>query len=364
MTKTSSVTLVIPGKNCEKTLGKCLDSVVGLLKSGDLTEIIFVNDGSTDSTADIAAKYPITVLAGKGEGPGSARNLGWRHATTDLVWFIDSDCVARPDALSRLLPHIDDDQVAGVGGSYDNLHPESLLATLIHEEIIARHRRMPAEVNFLATFNVLYRREVLAEVNGFDETLKLAQDAELAYRIRAAGHRLRFDILSKVGHHHPTNLWRYLKTQARQGYYRMALYRRHPGKMKGDSYASLLDYVQPPLAMLTLASLPLLVVGFWSRNVVALIPCILAAMLFLLQFPMTSALIHGSDGWQRLRVAGFAVMSFVRSFARGVGMTLGALASDSSQQASTLTAGLSARQNVSVSNQALPVSHAVGGKRG
>jgi len=149
-----TVSLVIPGRNCAETLEKCLNSVVPLLERGELQEILFVDDGSTDNTAEIARRYPVQVITGAGGGPGAARNLGWRQAQGASIWFIDSDCVAEPDALQKLLLHLNDPEVAGVGGSYANLYPDSLLATLIHEEIIARHRRMPQEVNFLGGFNV------------------------------------------------------------------------------------------------------------------------------------------------------------------------------------------------------------------
>src|SRR6056297_2404169 len=290
-----TITLVIPGRNCEATLDRCLQSVVPFLSTKNtasprptspstaqahpgsplpasgrgaggegpseflLKEIIFVDDGSTDSTAEIASRYPVRIIQGTGQGPGAARNLGWQAADSELIWFIDSDCVAEPDALEQLLRHMNDPQVAGVGGSYANLYPDSLIATLIHEEIVARHRRMKREVDFLGGFNVLYRRSVLTELGGFNEALKLAQDAEIAFRVRAAGHRLNFELDSRVGHHHPRNLWRYLKTQTRQGFYRVKLYRQHPTKISGDSYAGVLDYLQPPLALLLVACLPICV---------------------------------------------------------------------------------------------------------
>ncbi|MDA8744737.1 glycosyltransferase [Rubripirellula amarantea] len=323
---------MIPGRNCAKTLRRCLGSVIEMLEERQLAEIIFVDDGSTDDTASIAAEYAITVLTGEGRGPGAARNLGWRHSTTDFVWFIDSDCVAHSDALEILLKHFSKEStrseasepkmescLAGVGGSYSNLFPQSVLATLIHAEIVARHRRMPQVVNFLATFNVLYRRDVLDQVGGFDESLKLAQDAELAFRICDAGHRLHFDIDSKVGHHHPTKLWGYLKTQARQGYYRMALYRRHPGKIKGDSYAGLLDYVQPPLAMLLVASLPLIALSLVGLTWILILPTLLLLSLLLCQMPMA---VKMSVGYRRVNVLYFVSMSSLRALARGIGMTL------------------------------------------
>ncbi|MCG6154848.1 glycosyltransferase [Rubinisphaera margarita] len=314
MPEPSDVTLVIPGRNCESTLRRCLDSVIPLLQQGELREIIFVNDGSTDDTAEIAAEYPITVLKGEGRGPGHARNLGWRAASSELIWFIDSDCVAEPDALQKLRPHLQNADVAGVGGSYANLFPDSLLATLIHEEIVTRHRRMSEDVNFLATFNVLYRRQILQETGGFDETLKLAQDAELAYRICRAGYRLKFEIRSRVGHHHPRRLRGYLRTQRRQGYYRVMLYRKHLGRIRGDSYAGIGDYLQPPLALIAVPALSL--VAFPATRWIAFLP---ALILFLISTPVA---------WDMSREAGLRMTTYVpfaavRSFFRGIGLLQG-----------------------------------------
>lgn len=319
----STVSLVIPGRNCSRTIGACLDAVAPLRRSGRLAEILFVDDGSTDATRAAVEPYErqglVRVLTGAGLGPGHARNLGWRAASTPLVWCVDSDCVAEPDALERLTRLLDDPQVAAAGGSYGNLHPESLLATLIHEEIVARHRRMGREVDFLATFNVVYRRTVLEAVGGFDESLRLAQDAELAFRIVRAGYLLRFDVRSRVGHFHPTGWRRYLKTQLRHGFYRMRLYRRHPTKMQGDSYAGRADYAQPPLAMLAVAALPLLAVPGAAGFAFATAALSVGAIL-LLSTPLAVAMLRDS---RDRRTAWFPAFSLLRAFYRGVGMTAG-----------------------------------------
>lgn len=310
----SGITLVIPGRNVSATVEKCLQSVVGLREQSQLEEIIFVDDGSTDDTADKVSKFDVRYIKGSGQGAGSARNLGWRAAETPLVWFIDSDCVAEPNALAILMEHMNDPLVAGVGGSYTNLFPESLLACLIQEEIAERHLAMRQEVNFLATFNVLYRREQLEAVNGFDERFAKAQDAELAFRIRARGGRLLFDPRSRVGHHHPRELWPYLKTQKQQGYWRAWLYFEYPEKMSGDSYSGFIDHIQPPLAMLSLALLPL--------GPLALAAGPVMAALGAAQAPMTWRLVRRTGD---ARYCFFGPMSFIRAYARGIGMSQGIL---------------------------------------
>jgi cellulose synthase/poly-beta-1,6-N-acetylglucosamine synthase-like glycosyltransferase len=311
----SDVTLVIPGRNARATVDACLASVVPMLDDGTLQEIIFVDDGSTDGTGELVARFPVTCLRGPGAGAGAARNLGWRAATTPLIWFIDSDCVAEPDALTTLLPALDDAGVGAAGGSYGNMRPGSLLATLIHEEIVERHMAMPGEVNFLATFNVLYRRAALEQVGGFDERFLKAQDAELAFRVKRAGWRLRFDRRSQVKHFHQEELWKYLKVQWQQGYWRALLYVEHPDRLAGDSYSGVTDHIQPMLAVAALGLLP-----FSLLPPVALAEATVLAALAAAQLPMTSRIVRRT---RRPELASHAAMSFTRAFARGIGLGLG-----------------------------------------
>lgn len=312
------VSLVIPGRNCADTLGDCLAAAVRILEQpgSPLAEILFVDDGSTDDTLSVANRFPVRVLRGDGRGAGAARNIGWRAASQELVWFVDSDCVARPDALERLLPHLEDPEVAAVSGSYDNARPHSLLARLIHEEIMVRHARMGDDVDFLATFDVLYRRVVLDALDGFDERYRKGQDAELSFRVREAGHRLRFEPASRVAHFHEDHFGVYLRTQCQQGYWRVFLHMEHRGHAGGDSYSRLSDHVQPPLAAVAAALLPL---GFLTAWPVTAANVLLLA----LQLPLAVAIGRGAGRGAGFAFAGFG---FVRAYARACGMVAGGLA--------------------------------------
>jgi glycosyltransferase involved in cell wall biosynthesis len=313
-TKQPTAALVIPGRNCARTVRQCLESVIPLVGSGELEEIIFVDDASTDNTADIVRQYPVTYVLGDGRGRGSARNIGWHAAQSPLIWFIDSDCVAEPDALNTLLPHLMDQHVAGVGGSYGNMRPDSLLACLIHEEIVSRHLKMPVEVDYLATFNVLYRRDVLEQVGGFAH-LPRGQDIDLAYQIHEAGYRMRFEVQSRVKHFHPVTWSGYLWTQARHGYFRVWLYVTHPARAKGDAYSGFIDHVQPPLAMLMLASLPL--VAFSQYRWISVL---LMVLLLFAQIPMTLSIVRRTH---QPRYLLYSFMGWIRAIWRGVGLSVG-----------------------------------------
>ena len=310
----ASVSLVIPCRNAGATLRACLESAQPLLARGELTEIIVVNDGSTDDTAGIAAEFPVRTIEGPCRGPGAARNAGWRQAQTDLVWFVDADCVIHNNALSRLMCFFEDDTVVGAGGSYGNMREDSLLACLIHEEIRVRHRRMSNKVDYLATFNVLYRHKALAAVGGFAEQYVAAEDAELAFRLLKNGGHLRFDVDSLVSHFHETKLRRYLRAQYRNAFYRIPLYFEHPEFASGDAYSGPADHLQPPLAMLLLVTLPLL---FWSPW--RWVPIILAGLLAATQIPMMFQL---TRAMRQARYLAFSALGFIRAFARGFGMTV------------------------------------------
>lgn len=323
------VTLVIPGRNCAGTIRECLSAVLPILDDPEsrLKDITFVDDGSTDETTTIVQQIPrVRLLQQPNRGPGAARNNGWRNADTRFVWFIDSDCVAELDALQRLLPHMDDESVAGVSGSYGIVNKESLLARLVHEEIIQRHLAMPSEVNYLASFNVLYRKTALERVGGFDESFITAEDAQLSYQLVEAGFNLRFAFNSRVGHYHPTRLFKYLKTQARHGYWRVWLHMQHRGRAVRDSYSSWLDHLQPPLAMFILASLVFPMSALFWRSAApvfawfAWLPILLMFVLLAMQMPMMFRLLARV---RRMEMLLYAPLGFIRAFWRGAGMSFG-----------------------------------------
>lgn len=317
----SGVTLIVPGRNAARTLRACLEASAELVRTGELSEIVFVDDGSTDESAMIAEEIGARCLQAGGKGPGAARNVGWRSSSTDLVWFIDADCVPHADALDILLGSMSDPAVGGVGGSYSNAVPQSLLARIIHAEIRVRHLAMGSEVDYLGSFNVLYRRFILEDVDGYDEEwvngpgAPGGEDADLSYRIAALGHHLRFRTDALVAHHHPVGLGSYLRAQRLHGFWGVRLYRRHPRRGRRNSYSDGLDHVQPLLALGCLLSLPFLASGR------ALPAVSLFVLLVLSTLPMAFRLAsrRGSE------MLAFVPLAVIRAFARGIGLGWGLL---------------------------------------
>lgn len=308
--------VVIPAYNASRTVVETINACQRQSSVDGEIEIILVDDGSEQRLEGVAG---VRYLYQPHAGPAAARNAGWKAAAAQIVFFTDADCVPEPEWVHKLSARYTAPDIAGVGGSYAIMNPESLLARCIHEEIIVRHSRMPPEVDFLGSFNVSYRRSVLEEVGGFDESFKRAsaEDNELAYRIKKKGYRLIFDKTIQVGHYHPSCLLKYLKSQFWHGYWRVHLYLRHPDMTQGDSYAGVLDLAQPPLLLATLCLFP-----FMFLPGVLLLNAALVCAGFLLQLPLAIGVVKKRRKLEYLCLAG---VTFLRGYARGLGMARAAL---------------------------------------
>ncbi|MBT3389050.1 MAG: glycosyltransferase, partial [Chloroflexi bacterium] len=74
------VSVIIPAKDAEKTIGECLQAVISQRELYFEYEVIVVDDGSQDRTADIAANFGVQVVRQQNTGPGGARNTGVAEA--------------------------------------------------------------------------------------------------------------------------------------------------------------------------------------------------------------------------------------------------------------------------------------------
>ena len=111
-----SVSVVIPVYNGERTLGRCLESLLKQNYPRDAFEIIVVENSSTDATTEVAQRYPVRVLHNSERGPASARNMGIANSQSEIIAFTDADCIAHVDWLRELVQPYSDPEVGGVAG--------------------------------------------------------------------------------------------------------------------------------------------------------------------------------------------------------------------------------------------------------
>ena len=103
---TVSASIIVPVYNCEKYIGKCIDSI--LAQTFQDFELLLVIDGGVDASLMICKDYAsrdnrISVIEQENQGVSAARNNGLDHATGEYVFFVDSDDWVEPDYLEKLI---------------------------------------------------------------------------------------------------------------------------------------------------------------------------------------------------------------------------------------------------------------------
>jgi glycosyltransferase involved in cell wall biosynthesis len=185
------------------------------------SQIIVIDDASTDHTpAVLAALVPnITVLTGEGKGPAMARNVGLRHATGDLIGFLDSDDLWTETALELQVAALERAIEAGIawGMAQWRFLPG---ATSLGGETDGAVGRI------VGVNSLLFRRPVLEQLGGFDPQLRFGEDHDIIRRARAAG----IGIVEHSG--------------------LVAIHRRHAGNMTVDRSAARAGQMQAARAAL------------------------------------------------------------------------------------------------------------------
>jgi 4-amino-4-deoxy-L-arabinose transferase-like glycosyltransferase len=222
-----SLSVIVPVKDGGEGFGLCLDALrasAGI----DAFELIVVDDGSSDGSADRAGKAGATVLSmgAKSCGPAAARNRGAQAATGEVLVFIDADVVAKPDTLARFADffatHPD---VSAVFGSYDDDPAAGTLVSdyrnLLHHATHHTGRFGPdgsrPATTFWAGCGAVRRADFLA-VKGYDVEgfpVPSIEDIELGYRLRDAGKQIRLCPAIQCKHLKRWTLTGMLKTDVR-----------------------------------------------------------------------------------------------------------------------------------------------------
>jgi glycosyltransferase involved in cell wall biosynthesis len=235
--KTASI--IIPTFNGASRIGNCLDSLVRQMTSHDV-EILVVDDGSTDNTANVVRGYPsVRLITQTNAGPASARNRGALEAQGDILLFTDDDCVPMPDWLDAMLDPFKDIEVVGAKGVY-RTHQKSLAARFVQIEYEDKYRLMAglAGIDFIDTYSAGFRRDRFLEMSGYDTSFPVAcaEDIELSYRMSARGWKMKFVPTAIVYHTHPNTFLSYLKKKYKFAFWRVLAVRKNPSKGVKDSH--------------------------------------------------------------------------------------------------------------------------------
>jgi len=262
---TEPVTVLVPAYNeeagIESTVRSLLDSTYPHL------QIIVVDDGSTDGTADIAAGIDdprVLVIRKPNGGKAAALNSGLGHASHDIVVMVDADTVFEPDAVQRLVQPLAHPAVGAVSGNTKVGNRRGLLAKWQHMEYcfgFNLDRRMFEVLECMTTVPGAigaFRRDALMGVGGIsDDTL--AEDTDLTMALWRAGWRVLYEESAVAWTEVPTSLRQLWRQRYRWCYGTLQAMWKHRGAVfqggtagrfgrRGLTYLALFQVVLPLLA--------------------------------------------------------------------------------------------------------------------
>lgn len=216
--------VVIPAYDAEPFLARALDSVRAQTLAP--AELVVVDDGSHDRTAEIALGYGATVVRQANAGPSAARNRGVRELTAPWIAFLDADDTWAPQALERMAHAVricpdvrvvftdyalDDptEQVPSwfaVDRDYRTIERRAVATGIVRCDRHALVRAIIRSLAFVSTSALAVRRDAFVDCGGFAEELQLAEDLDLLLRLFAHSTAAVVEEALSTYHKHGTNL--------------------------------------------------------------------------------------------------------------------------------------------------------------
>lgn len=192
-----SVSIIVTARNRAGVIDGCVRSIARTRYTR--YEVILVDDGSTDSTAELMASFAaadlrIKVVRQRGGGPAAARNLGVRHASGDVLMFADADATFAPRTVDHMLQGFGDGRTGavlggGCPGERNPLRGGPLAAIRRLGGALTRALSAVGGLAFLPGGIEAYPSTVVAAVGPFRDGVADTQ-LELAWRVRSAGYRV------------------------------------------------------------------------------------------------------------------------------------------------------------------------------
>ena len=220
------VSLYIPCFNAAETIHLCLEAV--FKQKYPLKGVLVVDDGSTDETVDIAAKYPVKIIRHKkNNGLAIARNTAIKNIKTGFIASLDADCQPESDWLKNLMKRFSSAKIVGVGGKLLETYASSVfdLWRSVHmKQYWEDKNTMPP---FLFGSNTIFRKKALMDIGLYNENYKNNyEDVDICGRFKKAGYTLIYEPKAIAHHLKNDNICSILDTYWRWnlGYYQKKRY--------------------------------------------------------------------------------------------------------------------------------------------
>jgi glycosyltransferase involved in cell wall biosynthesis len=226
------VSVVICAYNAERTMRPCLES----LRKLDYPnfEVVIVDDGSRDRTAEISMDFPeFRLIRQPNKGLSVARNVGLHAARGEIIAYTDSDCVVDPHWLTLIVRSMLENNFDGCGGPNYAPHEDGWIEASCAASPGAPCHVLVAEdrAEHLAGCNMVFTKAALAKVGGFDPQFTAAgDDVDVCWRMLDAGLKLGFAPAAFVWHFRRNTIKAYYGQQRGYGRAEAMLYPRYSAR--------------------------------------------------------------------------------------------------------------------------------------
>lgn len=238
-----TVTVIVPVYNEEVVIEKTITSI---LKSNyPITEILVVDDGSTDNTASVVEDtfyyyHRVRLIRKRNGGKSSALNLGFKRARGEIVITIDADTLLAKETISHLVSSFRDPEVAAVSGNCKIGNIRNLLTLWQHIEYVTANnleRRACEELNIITVVpgsNSAWRKSAVKEV-GYYDTDTLAEDTDMTIKILNKGYKIIYDDRAISYEECPEKVRAFIKQRFRWSYGILQCTWKHKGNILRSS---------------------------------------------------------------------------------------------------------------------------------
>jgi len=315
------ITVIIPMRNEEKFIEKCLLTLLSNDYPNDLMEIIVVDGNSDDSSRkivkEISKKHPnILLLNNEKKIVPTAMNIGIKKASGEIIIRLDSHSEYAPDYISKCVEYSQKTGAENVGG------PMVAVGRSFFEKAVALATSTPFGVGnskgrfedtegyYKAVYLGAYRKEVFRKIGLFDEELVRNQDEELNWRLIKNGGKIYITPNIKSYYYPRSTLKRLWKQYYEYGFWKVRLLQKHTNMME-------LRHFVP--ATMVAAFITALLLSLFRPSFIYII--ILAAAVYLSANLLACIRVLKKEGWKY-----FLVMPAVFStlhFSYGTGFLIG-----------------------------------------
>jgi cellulose synthase/poly-beta-1,6-N-acetylglucosamine synthase-like glycosyltransferase len=222
-----SISIVLPVKNEESVIGRLLGALSNMRYPTEKMEIVIVDDGSIDGTAEICRRFAgefgnVRYLQRSvSSGKASALNYGMTYCHGEIIGVFDADNVLAEDAFLNVANYFRDSKVAAVQGRIHSINSNENMLTqfiayedAVWSEAFLRGKEVLGLFVHLRGCCEFIRRNVLEEMGGFDEGT-LAEDIEISARLTGQGYRIKYAPDVRAWQESPAALKPFLKQRTR-----------------------------------------------------------------------------------------------------------------------------------------------------